>query len=167
MRTRIYAPKGENQCSVIGCNDTYYGSTFCKKHHQWHWRRGLLPKPVEISITDKLKAYSMVDPVTGCWIWMKGRNDRGYGVIVLPGQKSAYASRVSYETFIGQLGDKEACHKCDNPPCINPDHLFAGTHQENMRDSMAKGRNRRDLNTGKYIGTELDLLANIDKVING
>lgn len=138
--TRVYAERGAGRCSMDGCAAAYYGSGFCKKHHQWHWKRGLLQVPVEMTIEEKLLAYSAVDEY-GCWIWKKGISSQGYAIISLPGSKRAYASRVAYEVFVGPLADEmEACHTCDTPACICPWHLFPGTHQENMRDSVLKGR---------------------------
>lgn len=141
ITTRLFAPAGNNKCRISGCEAKYYGSGYCKKHHQWHWKRGLLPRPQVITIEDKLRSYSKVDETTGCWIWKKGKNNKGYGTVAIGGDQKAYAHRVSYEIFKGKLPDGlEACHKCDTPACINPDHLFPGTHKDNMEDSAKKGR---------------------------
>jgi hypothetical protein len=77
-----------------------------------------------------------------CWLWTGAKKELGYGVIN-DGGKIVRASRVSFEHHIRKLEPgEEACHKCDNPPCIHPEHLFAGTHGDNMRDMYAKGRKR-------------------------
>jgi len=75
----------------------------------------------------------------GCWEYQGGKHKDGYGLFFL-GWKSHLAHRVSFELFKGPLGDLQALHSCDNPPCCNPRHLFAGTHQDNMKDRDAKGR---------------------------
>jgi hypothetical protein len=76
-----------------------------------------------------------------CWVWTAGKDECGYGVIRV-GPRGMKAHRLSL-ALAGNPppSGKEACHKCDNPGCVNPAHLFIGTHLENMRDCHAKGRN--------------------------
>jgi hypothetical protein len=75
----------------------------------------------------------------GCWEWQGATSSRGYGQIRING-KTLMAHRVSFEVFNGNLGRKRACHRCDNPPCINPKHLFAGSQLDNIHDAISKGR---------------------------
>ena len=78
----------------------------------------------------------------GCWIWT-GALSKGYGAIRLPGQGGGQtsASRVAYLLSYGDIpAGKHVCHRCDNPPCVRPDHLFLGTPTDNVRDCILKGR---------------------------
>lgn len=81
------------------------------------------------------------DDPNGCWLWTGSRSGhQGYGGIRI-GNKTVKAHRASHELFKGPIPPGlYICHTCDNPPCVNPDHLFAGSHLDNMRDKMAKGR---------------------------
>lgn len=82
-----------------------------------------------------------------CWAWKLGRHKFGYGKIHWK-DAGGYAHRMAWIYTNGDIPDGlDICHKCDNPPCCNPAHLFLGTHKENMNDRDAKGRN----NKGKHI----------------
>lgn len=83
----------------------------------------------------------------GCWEWTGNRNSLGYGRVSrrLNGKlKSFYAHRVSFQLSFGPIPEGlEVCHKCDNPCCVRPDHLWLGTQAENNRDRHLKGRTAR------------------------
>jgi len=91
---------------------------------------------------DNFYKYTNPDPNTGCWLWSGYTMPNGYGHFSI-GTKSHLAHRVSYLYFKGQPGNLYVCHKCDNPYCVNPEHLFLGTHQDNIRDMVSKGRNKK------------------------
>lgn len=79
---------------------------------------------------------------TECIVWTGTRSIDGYGRITVAGQVR-YAHRVSFETFSGQCADGHVVmHACDNPPCVNPNHLRLGTQSDNLRDCYEKGRAR-------------------------
>lgn len=83
-----------------------------------------------------------------CWEWIGGRWSNGYGnhrVRVGGKVVQMTAHRFSYELHFGPIGDRKilVCHACDNRLCVNPAHLWLGSHQDNADDMMAKGRSRR------------------------
>lgn len=85
----------------------------------------------------------------GCWEWLLGKDRVGYGRLKIQlGSRSAFrfssAHRYAWELWRGPIPDgMNVLHKCDNRACCNPDHLFLGTQQDNMRDMHAKGRGPR------------------------
>jgi hypothetical protein len=88
--------------------------------------------------------WSKVDKSGECWLWTKAHMKNGYGETFANGHV-LYTHRVAYELTYGSVPDGLfVCHRCDNPGCVRPDHLFAGTHTDNMRDMIAKGRGMKD-----------------------
>lgn len=76
----------------------------------------------------------------GCLEWQYAKNENGYGILNYR-RKSWLAHRLAYKLVHGSVPKLLlVCHKCDNPPCINPDHLFLGTYKTNQRDSINKNR---------------------------
>ena len=80
------------------------------------------------------------DKTDGCWVWNGATDGDGYGCFSYAG-KSYRAHRIALELDGRPPGEMFACHHCDNPSCVNPDHLFVGTNKDNMVDMVAKGRN--------------------------
>ena len=100
------------------------------------------PKP---TLLERIMAKVTVMP-DGCWLWTGAKSGMPpnllYGTIRANG-KNRKAHRVLWEITNGiNLGVLHLLHKCDNPLCVNPDHMFPGTHQDNSDDKIAKGRDR-------------------------
>lgn len=84
------------------------------------------------------------EPNTGCWLWGGAINDKGYGQIY-DGYSVKYAHRISYKIYKGEIPKGLlVCHHCDNPICVNPEHLFLGTHKDNNMDMIRKGRDSKE-----------------------
>jgi hypothetical protein len=76
-----------------------------------------------------------------CWLWTAARGKHGYGNFVGTNRHTYRAHRVAYELVKGEIpAGQMVLHRCDNPPCCNPSHLFTGTQSDNMQDMAAKGR---------------------------
>lgn len=81
----------------------------------------------------------------GCWVWLRGTNRSGYGIMRLNNQHHI-CQRFAWLLTRGEIPNKlQVLHKCDNPPCVRPDHLFLGTMADNQRDKIEKGRQWRPI----------------------
>ena len=106
----------------------------------------------KIEWTDEIKKrfWKKINKTKDCWIWKEGCFINGYGQFRV-GTKKMKAHRVVFMMINGEIPkNKIICHKCDNPKCVNPQHLFLGTHKDNALDSKNKGRRAFGLRHGTY-----------------
>lgn len=135
-------------CSVESCTRTHYCRSFCERHYRRFKKYGdpLGEAPVPEPWQDRF--WRKVVKGDGCWLWTGHRGSGGYGRFWLNG-KQVLAHRTSWEITNGPIPDGlYACHRCDNPPCVKPAHLFLGTALDNAEDRDRKGRTPRHPNTG-------------------
>ncbi len=100
--------------------------------------QGIQPRR-SASVREKLDWYSMPEPNSGCQLWLGGGRGDGYGALRTDRQDRAH--RVAWREYRGPIPDgMYVLHKCDVRCCINPDHLWLGTHNDNMADMARKGR---------------------------
>ena len=94
-----------------------------------------------MNMTDRFLSHVSPEPNSGCWIWTAAHWRTGYGRFAKTHDESVCAHRMSYQLFCAEIPEgKCVCHKCDNQSCVNPDHLFIGSHQDNVNDKVSKNR---------------------------
>lgn len=132
-------------CSIDGCDGCVVGFGFCGKHYLRFKKYGdpLGGKRNHAPVEERFWRYVM--KTESCWEWTGGKGRFGYGAIQVGGKGSPKipAHRLSYKMHVGPIPDGLfVMHTCDNPSCVNPDHLQLGTPKDNTHDMIAKGRQR-------------------------
>lgn len=90
---------------------------------------------------DLIDRMSIPVPESGCWLWLGWIDKDGYAGTRRYGEQRVH--RVAYKTFVGEVpAGLLVCHKCDTRSCVNPAHLFLGTHKDNTHDMIRKNRSR-------------------------
>lgn len=112
-----------------------------------------------LDVPSRLEEQSIPVPECGCTIWLGHTNTMGYGRLSVNGTQQ-YAHRVAYELRNGKIPKGgNVLHRCDTPTCVNPDHLFLGTHADNVADKVAKGRQLRGSAVGGSKLNEAEVAA--------
>ncbi len=137
------------QCSIENCIKLVSGRDFCSTHYARFKRRGspyiVLTNydkaPKYSSLKEYIESSFKINSKNNCWEWLKSLKKTGHGNAWWNG-KHEIAHRLSWMFYEGIIPDGlNVLHKCDNPKCVNPDHLFLGTYLDNNRDRKLKGRN--------------------------
>ena len=132
------------ECSVDDCAGPPFASGMCSTHYGRWQRRGDTTDPIAPSQEERFLAHVERGSSSECWVWT-GPTFKGYGSFSIqraPGQQTTIgAHRWAYNHWVSPIPEGFiVCHRCDNPPCVNPAHLFVGTHRDNAIDRERKGR---------------------------
>lgn len=150
----------EKICSKKECNGKVLAKGLCQKHYLRQWKYGdtdIVNPPVsQQRFIERFE--EKIEKIDSCWIWVGAFFKSGYGRFSF-GKKKVRAHRFSYELYIGKIPKGiYVLHRCDNPCCVNPLHLFLGTHLDNMMDMESKGR-------AKWIQENIKAKMEVDNVI--
>jgi hypothetical protein len=136
-------------CNVDGCTRPHRARGMCATHYvAWRARnQDEIDRRKATTVEDRFWKYVKKGTKTECWPWTGNRIPPwGYGQLEIrglgrSGRKAMRAHRLSYELHYGPIpADLFVLHACDNPPCVNPHHLFLGNAKRNAHDMMMKGR---------------------------
>lgn len=129
----------KTKCSFCGSKKEVWPSVFAKNKDFFCNIKCASDYKKGIPIKQRLEKFT-VKSDSGCWIWVGSKTKLGYGKLTVS-NKTTLAHRASWACTYGEIPDGMCVlHKCDNPKCINPKHLFLGTYFDNTRDMISKGR---------------------------
>lgn len=119
-----------------GCGMTFLGGAQYRHHGKYNTH----------GCSQQKRFWGQVDRASspeGCWLWTGIKNERGYGLMIHNGNRNYRVHRFVWEIFNGPTPSHRFClHKCDVRNCVNPDHMYLGSYQENIDDMLERGRDR-------------------------
>jgi hypothetical protein len=131
-------------CAFDGCQNNARTLNYCNTHYERLRKHGTTEMHTK-SLAERFWAFVERRPNDECWAWNGAKCDRqGRGAF-----QGTTAPRISYMLAFGDPGALFVCHKCDNPRCVNPSHLFLGTQKDNVRDMISKNRGWWQSGAGK------------------
>ena len=142
-------------CGGDGCTSMAISRGLCGAHYMKSKRLNLFQDVRRSEAPLEERFFRQIEKSNNCWMWTGRAIGKGYGSIGLGGKgaKQILAHRLSYQIHKGPIPDgMVVMHKCDNPRCVNPDHLDAGTQSQNIKDAFT--RMRKVLPTKKVRGEE-------------
>lgn len=142
-------------CCIKGCEKKVMGSGMCSAHYTKLRKYGnpIAEKQAQfhgLPLMERLM--KRVEKGETCWVWTGSKNQTGYGMINVEGTPRLVHRIVWRELFGVITPEQFVCHRCDNPSCVNPAHLFLGDYQINSDDKISKGRHRWGLLRGEKHG---------------
>ncbi len=144
-------------CSTDNCTNKARSRGLCSKHYLKSWRKSSLPN-IKMKYTTTAasirfdKFFKKPNDVL-CWEWIGAKTKHGYGTFYVEKNKPVLAHRFSYELYKGKIKQGYViCHSCDNPSCVNPNHLWEGTISDNNLDCLKKGRHKSPRLNGEKHG---------------
>jgi hypothetical protein len=148
------------KCSVDECPSEARKRGLCGKHYGRLLRLGSTDLPPKPQVDDVAAFWAKVNkdgpvpehcPELGpCWLWTIGHDEQGYGIFYYHDETGKQRKTRAHRWLLGHLrgrplsrkvvGEEDGCHRCDNPPCVNPAHLYIGTRKQNAADAVARKR---------------------------
>lgn len=138
-------------CDIPGCARKHNARGLCGPHYLMWWKhgdplfadKGLHKGTFGQKPNTAEDFWDNVDTSGNCWIWKLAKDREGYGFFWWKNKQIRAHRFVAQEILGWEIKGLQVCHECDNPSCVNPDHLFLGTHTTNMEDCVKKGRQQK------------------------